>query len=107
MIPSLGRFNMGGSMTQAINSEVTWEEEVRERIRNWRIQLAGLIEKPDVGKLPELQVLKAAVDVQLALADLMIRSRIADKAKIMAWGSLALPFIGAILGAILGALLKK
>ena len=93
-------------MTQAINSEKTWEKECEERIINWRMQLGGLIEKPDVGTLTALQTLKGAVDVQLALADLKIRSRTADWAKIMAWGALLLPFVGAILGAILGALLK-
>jgi hypothetical protein len=93
-------------MTQAIDSEPTWETEVENRVGIWRKQLGGLIEKPDVGTLQALQTLKAAVDVQLALADLKIRSRTADWAKIMAWGSLMLPFIGAILGAILGALLK-
>jgi hypothetical protein len=93
-------------MTQPINSETTWEKECEERIRKWRMQLGDLIEKPDIGTLQALQTLKGAVDVQLALADLKIRSRTADWAKIMAWGALVLPFIGAILGAVLGARLK-
>jgi hypothetical protein len=93
-------------MTQATDSELTWEAECEKRIGIWRAQLGGLIGTPDGEKLAALQALKAAVDVQLALADLKIKSRTADWAKMMAWGSLLLPFIGVILGAILGFLLK-
>src|SRR5258708_5181654 len=93
-------------MTQANDRELTWEEECKERIGIWRKQLAGLLQKSDDETLQALQTLKAAVDVQLAIADLKIKSRTADWAKIMLWASLVLPFIGAIVGAILGALLK-
>jgi hypothetical protein len=92
-------------MNQAIDSEPTWETEVEARVVIWRKQL-GCLMKPDGEALPALQTLKAAVDVQLALADLKIRSRTADWAKIMVWTPLVLPFICAILGAILGALLR-
>ena len=93
-------------MTQAIVSGPSWEAEVESRVTIWRSRLGELMNGPDPGTLPALQALKAAVDVQLALADLKIKSRTADWAKTMAWGSFVLPFIGVIVGAILGAWLK-
>lgn len=93
-------------MPQAIESEFTWEEEVKNRVEIWRQQLGGLMEKPDVENLQSLQSLKAAVDVQVALADLKIKARTADWAKTLLWTSLLLPFIGAIIGAIVGAMFK-
>jgi hypothetical protein len=87
-----------------INAPVlTWEKEVEHRTTKWRSELITLADKRD---LQSLQVLKTAVDAQLAIAELMIKSRQADWAKVMVWGQLWLPLCGVIIGAIIAARLK-
>lgn len=96
-------------MIEAVNAEpegeLSWEEEVEKRIGNWRRALDSLADQRDEQTLHSVQTLKAAVDVQF-LADLKIKSRQADWAKLMTWGGLLFPTLGALLGATLGALLK-
>jgi hypothetical protein len=91
-------------MGDANMSLLSWEKEVDKRILEWRLKLLELVNKPDG---PSLQTLKAAIDVQIALADLKVKSRQADWAKLILWSQLWLPLFGVLLGAILGAMLKK
>lgn len=90
-------------MTEARIPELSWEAECETRIEKWRLELENLAKKPDA---QALQSLKAAVDVQLALADLKIKTRQADWAKTILWFPLVLPMVVVIVGAVLGAFLK-
>jgi len=83
--------------------ELPWEAECKRRICTWHRELKGLAENHN---LPALKVLKAAVDAQLALAELKLKVRQAGWPKTMTWGPFILPTIGAILGAFIGAWLK-
>jgi hypothetical protein len=59
-----------------------WEENCKTRIRSWHVQLLELAE----GKDPEaLKMLKCAIEAQVALADLKIKARQADWAKLLLW----------------------
>jgi hypothetical protein len=93
----------GGCMSKAalaaFQKEPTWEEECQVRIRIWQAALKGLAAERDVGAL---HALKAAVDAQMAIAELKLKVRQADWAKTMTWGPLILPTLGAIFGAFIG-----
>lgn len=82
---------------------LSWEDEVKRRIDIWHGELIDFSQRRD---LSGLQTRKAAVDAQVALADLKIKAREADWARTILWLSLALPTAGAILGALIGGWLK-
>ena len=87
----------------------SWEDECKRRIDKWRDQLRGLVDGSTASKIEALQLLKAAVDAQLALADLKMKARQADHPKQMIWLPLFLSALGIILsllGVLLGAWLK-
>jgi hemolysin activation/secretion protein len=84
----------------------SWEDECKDRIRSWRIELEGLEDKPDAEKLQKLEALKAAIEVQVGLADIQIKARSADWAKLMAWAPFLLGLVGFI-GVLVGAWLKR
>ncbi len=95
-------------MVEEVEQE-SWEDECTRRINNWRNQLRGLVDGPTAPKIEALQLLKAAVDAQLALADLKMKARQADHAKQMIWLPLflsALAIIFTLLGVLLSAWLK-
>jgi len=81
----------------------SWEDEVADRVNDWRVELESVLEKHDD---PRLKMIKSEIDVQVALADLQIKSRQADWAKVLLWGAPILAFASGIIGALIGAWLK-
>ena len=79
------------------------EEECKQRIDKWDTELPAVFGSGDLGSL---QLLKTAIEAQLALEELRIRARQADWAKITAWGPLLMPAIAALIGSLLGAWLN-
>jgi hypothetical protein len=90
-------------MVEAMGRKCSWEKEVRERIELWHTNLPDLAGKEDIHGL---QVLKLAVDAQLALAELKVKSRQADWAKTTTWAPLVLPMVGAIIGGLIAGWVK-
>jgi hypothetical protein len=94
----------GGSTTETSPREpgpndLPYEEECKQRILTWEKQLKELAAHQN---LAGLQVLKTAVEAQMALAELRIKVREAAHAKAMTWGTLLLPAVTAIAGALIG-----
>jgi hypothetical protein len=85
---------------------LTYEEETKERIRTWHAQLKELVAQRDSAGV---QWLKTAIDAELALAELKLKARQADWAKVMTWGPFVVPLlsaVGALAGVWIGAWLK-
>lgn len=91
-------------MIEERGAKLPWEEEVKTRIDTWHWELKDLAAKHD---FQGLQTLKEAVEAQLALADLKLKSPQADHSRMTIWLPTIFPTLGAILGALLGAWLKK
>jgi hypothetical protein len=87
-----------------VAEQEAWEDECTRRINNWRDQLRGLVDGSTAPKIEALQLLKAAVDAQLALADLKMKARQADHAKLMIWLPVCLSVLSLLLS--LGVWLK-
>jgi hypothetical protein len=90
-------------MAEQQTVRTTYEEEYQARIDKWRIRLKELAEAP---RADEFAAVKTAIEADLALAELKIKARQGDWAKIVVWVSLLSPAVAVILGAILGAWLK-
>ena len=91
-------------MTEAPYTKDWWEEDCKTRIRSWHNELLVLAEKKDA---VALEALKNAIDAQLALADLKIKARQADWAKVLLWLTPVLSLVSGIVGGVIGVLLKK
>ncbi len=93
----------GASVTESAGTRLSYEDECKQRIGDWEAELGNLARSNNG---TALQTLKTAIEAQLALADLRLRVREADHAKMITWLQVGLPTAGAIVGAFIGALLK-
>jgi hypothetical protein len=89
--------------TKINTAPLSYEEECKRRIDIWYPRLNELAEK---GDSEGLRTLKAAIDAELAIADLKIKARQADHAQWIMWLQIGLPTAGAIIGALIGGWLK-
>lgn len=88
----------------ATDTELSYEQEAKKRILEWyHPQVKGLAKARDS---EGLSILKAALDGELAIADLKIKARQADHAPLILWFQIVLPVLTALIGAFVGAWLK-
>jgi hypothetical protein len=87
------------------DTTLPYEGECKRRIAEWYHPQLKILAKN--GDSEGLRILKAAIDGELAIADLKIKSRQADHAKWILWLQIGLPTFGALIGALVGGWLKK
>jgi hypothetical protein len=87
------------------DTDLPYEDETKWRIDNWyHPQLKRLAKAHDS---EGLSILKMAIDGEVAIADLKIKSRQADHAWWFVWVQIGLPALTALIGAFAGAFFKS
>jgi len=85
---------------------LSYEQEVKARISEWHSKLKELADAKE-GSIAPVQKLKAVVETELAIAELKIKAREADHAKVLVWLLPVLSPLCAIIGVFIGAWLKS